>query len=360
MRILHIPARTPYARKLNSEDFSVVNQTTIDDREIPRDASFEWLNNQRNFDFFDILHIHSVELTSTETIQQVLDRCQRTKKGIVFTIHDVRPMFSTDQKKYNKTLKIIAKTGARLITLTCGAQMEIVKTLNIEPLSVNVIPHGFVLPPKDDRWQRQKKIESSVCSFGMYGGFRPNREILTPAINIAYGIFEKEINLTFLTRAISPIEIFNNEEVNKFVELALLKNHITLRLYPFPSDDQIFDFMSEIDILIMAYRWGTHSGQLELAFDLGVIPIISNVGYYYDQYEIHKDFVRKPIIFNWSDGQQFNYGSRLMEALFLGYQRFNEQGSYRSPKFHQHRIQEHKNILSSYDKEYQLAVSQFR
>jgi len=52
MRVLHIPARTPYARKLIFNDISIINGTWSDGVEVPRDASFEWLVSQKNFRFF--------------------------------------------------------------------------------------------------------------------------------------------------------------------------------------------------------------------------------------------------------------------------------------------------------------------
>jgi len=57
MRVLHIPARTPYARKLIFNDISIINGTWSDGVEVPRDASFEWLVSQKKLSIFLIYYI---------------------------------------------------------------------------------------------------------------------------------------------------------------------------------------------------------------------------------------------------------------------------------------------------------------
>lgn len=361
MRVLHIPARTPYARKLVPDGVSIVNETQSSGVEIPRDASFQWLASQSSYDFFDLLHIHSVELTPLETLHMALERCKRDKKGIVLTVHDTKPVFSQDSVAHNIALKMCVEAGAQTSTLTKGAQKEIESDLGIASSNITVIPHGAVLPVDDHKWHLGRQSNDSLtCIFGMYGGFRPNRDLLTPSVNIAFGLPELDAKLVILTRAISPIEVRQNEEMRMLIQLANSSKRIDLRIFPFPSDNQIAEFLLGVDILIMPYRWGTHSGQLELAFDLGVVPVISDVGYYCDQYEELKEIVEQPVWFNWSDGNEFAYGARLLDAIGKGWEKMQHmQSLYSREMLHQHRIIEHHGILSSYGRLYQLAVHVF-
>jgi len=337
-------------------DISIINGTWSDGVEVPRDASFEWLVSQKTFDFFDLLHIHSVELTSLETLQLALERCQSERKGIILTVHDTKPNFSQDLAMYNLALKTCVEAGARIVTLTKSAAKEIVKNLEVASSDIAVIPHGAVLSIDDHRWYTRRRTQnSSTCILGMYGGFRPNRDFLTPVVNIAFGMPELDVKLILLTRAISPIELRQNEEMRRSIDIAISSNRINLRVYPFPSDEQIAQFLLDVSILIMPYRWGTHSGQLEAAFDLGVVPVISDVGYYYEQYDQLREFVEEPVWFNWSDSNEYAYGARLLEALYQGLERAQNIQDSRE-RLHRQRIIEHQEILSSYCSLYQLAV----
>ena len=97
VKVLHIPARAPYARHLVSDQIEIVNG---DDNStaIPRDTTFGWLKNfvsedERSWQEFDVLHVHTVELTDLDTFSSVLELCGQKHKGILFTFHDTSQCF---------------------------------------------------------------------------------------------------------------------------------------------------------------------------------------------------------------------------------------------------------------------------
>ena len=47
VRVVHVPGRTPYARKLSSTSIRVLNATRCDGLDVPRDATLSWLLEQR-------------------------------------------------------------------------------------------------------------------------------------------------------------------------------------------------------------------------------------------------------------------------------------------------------------------------
>lgn len=126
VRVLHLPARAPYARHLTSDGIEIVNAPD-NMPPIPRDTTFGWLKtflerDPGNCNAFDVLHIHTVELTDIKTFQDVVEQCVENKKGILFTFHDTRPMFSRDIENYTQSLKILASANAVLTTLTQSAK----------------------------------------------------------------------------------------------------------------------------------------------------------------------------------------------------------------------------------------------
>jgi hypothetical protein len=78
------------------------------------------------------------------------------------------------------------------------------------------------------------------------------------------------------------------------------------------------------DALLLPYLFGSHSGQLERAFDLNLLPVCSSVGYLQDQYQVHKGLISEPIWFEWADGHHPVYGERLVAALETVHRRLTQ------------------------------------
>jgi glycosyltransferase involved in cell wall biosynthesis len=323
--VAHLPARTPYARKLAGGSLVIVNNTTTTHAGlVPQDMSFRWLRDQPSFDFFDVLHVHSLELAADDDIEAVLDRCDREGKQVVCTIHDVTPMFNPDQDVYARQLRGLADRKIALITLTEGAAGVLRQALG-DQQHVTVLPHGHVLPLHDPRWQSppRRSEPGRPTRFAMYGGFRPNRRMFPVVVNLLFGNLGDPATISILTRAVSPVELDTNRDLGSVVNAALARpEQVNLRLSPFPSDHEIADFLLAADVLVLPYLWGTHSGQLELAFDLGIVPVVANVGYLREQWQRYEGIVPEPIWFDWTDDYQ--QGARILAALQDAVRRQNE------------------------------------
>jgi glycogen synthase len=118
---------------------------------------------------------------------------------------------------------------------------------------------------------------------------------------------------------------------------------------PFPSDDEVHEAVAGADCLLLPYRWACHSGQLEHAVDLGVLPVAARTGFLPDQVAPYRDLVEEPIWVDWSDGAVFDYGSRLLEAMHQAHTAIQQGWQARSPEaFADYRRREHAEILAAY------------
>jgi glycosyltransferase involved in cell wall biosynthesis len=54
-------------------------------------------------------------------------------------------------------------------------------------------------------------------------------------------------------------------------------------VHDFFSDDELWDYLQCLDLSVLPYRFGTHSGWLEACYDLGTPVLVSDCGYYADQ-----------------------------------------------------------------------------
>ena len=53
------------------------------------------------------------------------------------------------------------------------------------------------------------------------------------------------------------------------------------------TDGELWAYLGSIDVSVLAYRFGTHSGWLEACADLGTAVIAPDCGYYAEQRPVH-------------------------------------------------------------------------
>jgi hypothetical protein len=358
IRVLHLPGRTPYARKLHGPGIEIVNETRLSSGEmVPRDASFGWLHARSEWHFFDVLHVHSLELAADEVVDAVLDRCAADGKRMVLTVHDVGAMFETGGDGYERKLAKVAGRGLPIVTLTEGAAGRLAMMLG-EEHRPRVLPHGYVIDPVDQRFGGvpTTRADADDCGvvYALYGGFRPNRLMYPVCVNVAFGTLPKDC-LRVLARALSPVELRDGADATRVTACALRDpGKVRLSLRPFPSDAEIATFLAAADVLVMPYLWGTHSGQLEAAFDLGLVPVISDTGFFREQWHGHHGLVPEPVWFDWSDGAEYAYGARLLEAILRARDQVTTGMRMTAAEFRDHRRTEHDRVLAGYRELYEL------
>lgn len=339
-RILHVPGRTPYARKLPG----AVNETVSDGVEVPRDASFPWLEAKASFGFFDVLHIQSMELTGIGPIERVLERCAREGKGVVATIHDLDPLFPEAGADLADKIGLACRFACAVVTLTARAAAQLAGRFGVDPARIQVIPHGPVLPPGHPLWDADP-VRNDAFTVGMFGGFRPNRSFLTAAVNARHGLGAR---VKILSRGLNPVELGPGAEAFQVAALAAADPRLTLALEPFPSDDAVAGFVQGLDLLVLPYLFGTHSGQLELAMDLRVPVAAPDLGCFREQWQTHAAHVPEPFWFPFTPGDPWGYGAPLLRALQAAERAWRERIVQPRPAFQAVRVRELEAILSAH------------
>lgn len=106
----------------------------------------------------------------------------------------------------------------------------------------------------------------------------------------------------------------------------------------------------EADALLLPYMFGSHSGQLELAFDLNLLAVCSSVGYLKNQYEVHKGLAAEPIWFDWDDSHPFMFGEKFVAALENAHLRLADHSRRTlSREFLEYRRGEHRQLLDAHE-----------
>lgn len=342
LKVAHVPARTPYARKLTSEHVRILNGS----ERVPRDLTLRHVLARRPFTWFDVLHLHHVEFDDLAALRLVLSECARAGRRVVFTAHDVAPVF-TSRRQYQRKLRTLVEWNVPFVCLTPGSAAELRTKLG-PSLRTVIAPHGYVVSP--DELPPRTREGGDRFRYLMFGSLRDNRDVSTVLHNWRFGRLQRETSLQLLLRAPAPINLEHESERRTWdliSSMALTEPRLEVDIAPFPTDTEVAVTAAGCDALILPYKWGTHSGQLELAFDLGVPPIASTIGYLREQHEQHRGLASEPVWFDWSDGNAYAYGERFLRALDRAItHREADDVTLRRAHFADHRRAEHKEVMA--------------
>lgn len=343
IRVVHVPGRTPYARKLHDEGIRVLNGTAADGLVMPRDVTLAWLLEHRPWDWLDVVHLHHPDFEPIPRLRAVLAECRRTGKQMVLTAHDVNPVFG-DRVTHHRRLRVLADQGVPFVCLTPAAEVEVRRRFGAPTA---VVHHGYVAAPGTPTRPMQR--DPGPTRFLIYGSLRRNRDVELVLACWRFARHLAETTLHLLLRAPSRVSLAEDAEVWRAIREHAADPRLRVDVLPFPTDDEVNAAAAGADCLLLPYRWVSHSGQLEHALDLGVLPVATRAGFLPDQVALHQGLVNEPVWFDWSDRAPFEHGARLMEAMQIahaaiqsGWQACENEG------FADHRRTEHAEILAAY------------
>jgi len=349
MRVVHLPARTPYAWKLQSRDFHIVNGTEIPSGDtVPAAVTAAWLLEHGPLTWLDVLHLHHIDFEDPATLERLLDACLGDGVKVVFTAHDTRPMVG-NAEDFTTRLRMLHSPEVGWVCLTEGSVTKLTEVLG-ERLDAAVIPHGYVTAP--EALASLERETGSSSRYLMFGASRASRDQLSTMANWSLGITDPDSTLHVLLRAFSPADFADGGRAPQLLETARHDPRIRLTMRPYPTDEEVVRAGLSSDALLLPYLWGSHSGQLELAFDLNLLPVCSLTGHLAEQYEQHKGLVEEPEWFDWSQGHPNLFGEKFLTALENAAARLGSRPRSLDREFLDYRAQEHQAILQQYARVY--------
>jgi hypothetical protein len=289
--VASIPAAHPYVRGLSRAGDAVLRLPDP----VPRDATVAgqwwppvmldaaWIG--EHADRFDVMHLHfGVESFSLQHLRSATAALRDARKPLVFTVHDLANPQLRDQADHLDQLGLLVAEADELITLTAGAAAEIRMRWG---RTATVIAHPNVFPLAQTAPMPRSTGERIV--FGTHlRDLRPNID----------GVGATEAMLLAVARLHaegidSEARVFLNENVRdrtaRDAIRALVRSHPHAALIeqPRPDDDELARSLAELDVAVLPYAYGTHSGWVELCYDLGVEVAGSGVGFIAEQHADH-------------------------------------------------------------------------
>ncbi len=240
----------------------------------------DWLSDHASS--FDLVHVHfGFDEATAAKLEDIADCLRELARPLLYTVHDLRNPHQPDSREHEALLDVLIPRADGLLTLTSGAAREIARRWHRHAL---VLPHPHVLELEGLERARLRREEFVI---GVHA--KSVRASMDPlAVAVVLGEVVRELE-SARVRVDVHDEIFDPEshwyapDVGSGLQALADAGSIELRVHPYFSDRELWDYLAALDVSVLPYRFGTHSGWLEACYDLGTTVIAPDCGFYSEQ-----------------------------------------------------------------------------
>jgi len=224
-----------------------------------------------------IVHLHfGFEHLPPESLHTWTSDLRRAGIALVHTVHDLDNPHLLDQRPFHRSVATLVTAADALLTLTPTAARSVEQRYGRRAV---VVAHPHVVPLAElDRHSPDLALALAVARTGVYvhaGTCRPNLDLaLLERIGRVAGPFGG-----LLIHARETTSRRRLDQVRHVAERVGGRIDIGARL----TDEELWDRLRRARVVVLAYRWGTHSGLLEAAHDLGTPVVAPPIGAFADQ-----------------------------------------------------------------------------
>jgi hypothetical protein len=248
----------------------------------------DWIS--RHAGDFDVLHVHfGFESFSIAALSSALDALAAAGRPLIFTVHDLENPQLADQSHHLAQLDLLISRAAELITLTAGAAAEIRRRWG---RGCTVIAHPRMLalelpPPVEQLICAQSEIAPGRFTVGLHlRDLRPSIDGLGATRGLAGAIdLLRAQNVQAHGRIVLFDTLRDPAAAGPIRALAANAPHLSLTEQPRASEAALAADLSALQVSLLPYRHGTHSGWAELCWDLAVPVVGTPVGYVAEQHD---------------------------------------------------------------------------
>jgi hypothetical protein len=269
LRILTVPAHHPYIEAVSPARA----ETVAVDRTIgwEPDPIFEPGAITALARRLDAVHLHfSFDHLDIPLVRAWLAELESHGIPLVMTAHDLRNPHHDSRDRHDQLLAELIPAAADVLTLTAGAAAEIAARFG---RSAQVVPHPSLVDPT--------RTAGVVTETGLAVLHLKSlrRNLMDPLALV-------EAAAIGAARAQGRLRVDLHPEVRDDPRLRGLDQipGVELVLHPRFDDLALERYVRAAHVTVLPYRWGTHSGWLELARDLGTRVVAPDCGYYRDQW----------------------------------------------------------------------------
>jgi hypothetical protein len=286
IRVVSIPAAHPYVGRVSaSPEIDVLDDPPVEGAPSgvwwpPVALDPSWIRDHAAD--ADLLHIHfGTESFPPGHVTACLEAAHEVGWSVVYTVHDLEHPQLEHQGAYEAQLDELVRGADALVTLTPGAAEGIRERWGREAV---VIAHPSLL---SDDVDVPLVLPSAGFRVGVHlKDLRPNVDAVGAVTTLIDAVARLRRRGADVVAEIRMHHVVRDPEAREAVrrlvgssEAALLIEHERL------EDLGLAIALSRLDVCLLPYRHGTHSGWLELCWDLGVsVAVPSGIGAYLEQH----------------------------------------------------------------------------
>ncbi len=255
----------------------------------PRVLDPVWL--RENADAYDLVHVHfGFDALSPGDLEAFVRTLRALGKPLVLTVHDLRNPHHATRDLHDAQLDVLVPAADARLTLTPGAAAEVASRWGRRPV---VVPHPHVVdlvtlagrqrhrdarPPGEPAVVGVHLKSLRACMWGA-----PVVDALRDITSRAPGVV---LRVDAHTDVADPRGARYDPALARALERAAAAGaHV--HVHDYFGDDELWDYLSDLDVSVLPYRFGTHSGWLEACRDLGTAVAAPSCGYYAEQGPVH-------------------------------------------------------------------------
>lgn len=283
IRVASIPAAHPYVRAIAHPQRVLV----LPDPPVPGAPAEQWwppvaLTPEwlvAHADDYDVLHVHfGLESFTSGQLADALDAAHRCGRPVVYTVHDLENPQLVEQEAYRALLDVIVPGADHLVTLTATAAAEIERRWG---RVAQVIPHptlieGELEPALDVEPRAERAIRVGIALRDLRPNIDAERAVRAAA---RAATLLTDAGVAVQVDVLMSERVRDQDDADRVVSAAAAHPSVHLTRTPHLTDAEIEGWLGALDLFVLPYRHGTHSGWVELCFDLGVPVAGTDVGH---------------------------------------------------------------------------------
>jgi hypothetical protein len=294
IRVLSVPTDHVYVRHLSPPPSASRPERRVVRLRDPQDPWWPppaldpaWLHGR--IADFDLMHVHfGFDAREVDDLRGVVDVLAAAGRPLVQTVHDLRNPHHLDRHTHDAHLDVLVPSADALITLTTGAAEEIRRRWG---RVATVVPHPHVVPLADmARRHSLRPPHRSGFTVGLHlKSMRPcmsGGPVVDALVEAVSAIDGAVLRINVHRDVAEPDGARYDGALMNAVGAAQFRGAL-VDVHDFFSDDELWDYLESIDVSVLPYRYGTHSGWLEACRDLGTAVVAPDCGYYADQGPVH-------------------------------------------------------------------------
>ncbi len=288
IRVASTPADHPYVRHLGLPGDGV--ERLADERAPgqrgwwpPRMLEPEWV--ESHAEDFDVFHVQfGFDGRHPEELRELVALLAERGKPLVYTVHDLRNPNHPEPGLHEEQMAVLMGTADALVTLTDCAAARIEKRFG---RTAEVIPHPHIVPFDllEGRYAERRPPGRPPVVGVHLKSMRPNMVgvPLLRALTEGEGIGDALLRVDIHNEIWDPQAPAFRGDLRMTLEYLDKRGAVDLRVHDYFSDLELYDYLAGLDVAILPYRFGTHSGWLEACRDLGTAVVAPSCGCYTEQ-----------------------------------------------------------------------------